>query len=179
MHMKPEVKERWIAALRSGDYQQTQGALVRTGDHGGYCCLGVLCQLAVEDGVIPPKSIMSAGSLNDPTDVDYYYGNDESRSSNYLPTAVIEWAGLDKSVLERHAERHPALKKYETWGIVVEQTDWEPDMQFVKEYYPEAMEDNDALELYISGNRPKFDLAEENDNDGSFDYIAGLVEKYL
>ena len=36
------VKERWIEALRSGDYVQGQERL-RTGDC--YCCLGVLCDV--------------------------------------------------------------------------------------------------------------------------------------
>lgn len=38
--MIPEIKAKWIAALRSGKYQQTKGVLK---DHGGFCCLGVLC----------------------------------------------------------------------------------------------------------------------------------------
>lgn len=43
--MKQEVTD-WIAALRSGKYQQGKHALVRTElgvDH--FCCLGVLCSL--------------------------------------------------------------------------------------------------------------------------------------
>lgn len=41
------LKERWVAALRSGEYEQGYGALV-TPRPGGkqYCCLGVLCQVA-------------------------------------------------------------------------------------------------------------------------------------
>ena len=34
---------RWVAALRSGTYQQGQRVL--RNDHNGYCCLGVLCDL--------------------------------------------------------------------------------------------------------------------------------------
>lgn len=40
--MDPEIKAKWIAALRSGRYPQTRAAL-RT--DVGYCCLGVLCDL--------------------------------------------------------------------------------------------------------------------------------------
>ncbi len=39
----PEVKVRWLAALRSGQYQQGKGRL-RSEDNE-YCCLGVLCDL--------------------------------------------------------------------------------------------------------------------------------------
>lgn len=35
----------WLAALRSGKYEQTEGCLE---DAGGYCCLGVACQVLIE-----------------------------------------------------------------------------------------------------------------------------------
>jgi hypothetical protein len=38
-------KEEWIEALRSGNYEQTQGAL-RKDDK--FCCLGVLCDISGE-----------------------------------------------------------------------------------------------------------------------------------
>ena len=41
--MNQEIKTKWINALRSGDYEQGQGALKNT--DGQYCCLGVLCDL--------------------------------------------------------------------------------------------------------------------------------------
>ena len=48
--MNPEVKKRWLAALRSGEYAQTTGKLHRLDPDvfepndipAGYCCLGVL-----------------------------------------------------------------------------------------------------------------------------------------
>ena len=40
--MKKELETMWAAALRSGKYKQTKGAL-RTDE--GYCCIGVLCDL--------------------------------------------------------------------------------------------------------------------------------------
>lgn len=41
--MNADLKAKWIAALRSGDYRQVQGYLH---NEGGFCCLGVLCDLA-------------------------------------------------------------------------------------------------------------------------------------
>jgi hypothetical protein len=46
--MNEEAKRLWVAALRSGKYDQTTGALR---DGVGYCCLGVLCEVAIEAGV--------------------------------------------------------------------------------------------------------------------------------
>ena len=40
--MNPQVKEKWVNALRSGEYSQCDGKL-RSAD--GFCCLGVLCDL--------------------------------------------------------------------------------------------------------------------------------------
>jgi len=34
----------WVAALRSGDYRQTQGAL-STPDEDSFCCFGVACKV--------------------------------------------------------------------------------------------------------------------------------------
>lgn len=41
--MKKEVREKWVAALRSGDYNQGLERMVNEG--GDYCCLGVLRQV--------------------------------------------------------------------------------------------------------------------------------------
>lgn len=41
--MDKELKQKWIDALRSGEYKQTKGTLR---DTNGHCCLGVLCDVA-------------------------------------------------------------------------------------------------------------------------------------
>ena len=46
--LKPEIKVRWRAKLESGEYPQSTGRLKSI---KGLCCLGVLGDLAVEDGV--------------------------------------------------------------------------------------------------------------------------------
>lgn len=45
--MNEQLKNKWVSALRSGEYDQTSGYLkVRRGDGSlAYCCLGVLCEL--------------------------------------------------------------------------------------------------------------------------------------
>ena len=40
--MDQETKAKWVAALRSGEYQQCSRTLH---DGKGYCCLGVLCKV--------------------------------------------------------------------------------------------------------------------------------------
>lgn len=58
--MKQEVADLWTDALRSGEYEQAKGALVKVdsgnGDVIGHCCLGVLCEIAIKQGVKVEKS---------------------------------------------------------------------------------------------------------------------------
>lgn len=97
--MNPEIKERWLTALRSGKYKQTDGYLniqrnnpeaVPEGNlrGNGYCCLGVLCELAVADGVIKKR--------HSPEGDFFEYGNPEANDWDYsvLPLSVKDWAGL-------------------------------------------------------------------------------------
>lgn len=84
--MKKEVLSKWIEALRSGDYTRGEGYLCRTDDDGDelHCCLGVLCELAIKDGV----KITKAYRDEDETIVSF---NDYQ---DFLPEEVATWAGL-------------------------------------------------------------------------------------
>lgn len=89
--MNPEIKAAWVAALRSGDYKQG-GTVLRRRDR--YCCLGVLCDLAVKAGVIPeptPSFTM---------DLVYEYGAE--KDPRFLPRAVCDWAALDGCWIQRN-----------------------------------------------------------------------------
>lgn len=44
--LKPEIKQKWLDALRSGEYEQGEGYL-RYNDK--YCCLGVLTDLYLKE----------------------------------------------------------------------------------------------------------------------------------
>jgi len=58
--MKPTKKQiqKWVLALRSGEYSQTKGTLQ---DEQGYCCLGVACDIFIPKGlktVYPTTGLM-------------------------------------------------------------------------------------------------------------------------
>lgn len=83
--MNPEVKALWVDALRSGDYVQGARAL-KTKENTGeprYCCLGVLCDVAIKNGV--NLSEEWDASINAYT----YDGSDL-----VLPHLIVKWAGL-------------------------------------------------------------------------------------
>jgi hypothetical protein len=68
--MNPEIKQKWVEALRSGKYKQGYKQL--RDENGAYCCLGVLCEVV---------------------------GKPYTGSHGSLPSSVAELAGVHKSGL--------------------------------------------------------------------------------
>lgn len=86
MAMNPEVKQKWIDALRSGKYEQGSERLRSV---SGYCCLGVLCDLYAQE-----HNTQWEFRGNEETNLqpqDYWYFGDQSE---FLPESVREWAEL-------------------------------------------------------------------------------------
>jgi len=53
--MDKEIKDEWVAALRSGEYKQGQKVLCSRepdGDGERHCCAGVLCEVLVKRGIL-------------------------------------------------------------------------------------------------------------------------------
>lgn len=83
--MNSEVKEKWIAALRSNEYKQTQGYLHT---HDGYCCLGVLCDLYAKEKNMEWK-IENDGNIRS------FDGKDQ-----VLPQSVSDWSGVETDIIK-------------------------------------------------------------------------------
>jgi hypothetical protein len=77
--MNQEVKEKWVKALRSGYYEQCKEFL---SIDNRFCCLGVLCEIAVREGITSKKE----------SGVSYvkYYDDDIKT----IPPSVRGWAEL-------------------------------------------------------------------------------------
>ena len=75
--MKKDIKSRWIKALLSGEYSQTQGRLK---NRDGYCCLGVLCDLYLKEKNEQWETKKDTFRIG----VNYAL----------LPSKVAEWAGI-------------------------------------------------------------------------------------
>lgn len=86
--MNEEIKAQWVAALRSGEYKQAVGTLrdERRDGSVGFCCLGVLCDLAAKAGVVELETHISnvTGSLISSYD----------HATQCLPDVVSEWADI-------------------------------------------------------------------------------------
>ena len=77
--MNQTIKQRWIEALRSGEYEQTTKTLH---NEDGFCCLGVLCDLYSKEHDLK--------WMSDPHNHAYKMAG----STQVLPQFVTEWAGL-------------------------------------------------------------------------------------
>ena len=86
--MNAEVKQQWMDALRSGDYKQGQNALRKQypDEDPQFCCLGVLCDLAVKAGVVTAHAVDSV-----------YTGYGEQENTALLPAEVREWSGVSEA----------------------------------------------------------------------------------
>lgn len=73
--MKETIKKKWLAKLRNKKTKQSKDRL--KDKNGGFCCLGVLCDIYSKD-----KKVSW-------TKNDWILGEWAS-----LPTAVVDWAGL-------------------------------------------------------------------------------------
>jgi hypothetical protein len=84
--MNPEVKQKWIDALRSGKYEQGSEKLRSV---TGYCCLGVLCDIYAQEHNTQWE-FRGDEEIN-PQSQDYWYFGDQSE---FLPESVMNWAEL-------------------------------------------------------------------------------------
>ena len=87
--MKPQIGEMWVAALRSNRFEQGKGALVNA-TRAKYCCLGVLCELAIQNEVPVKVRLTSDGEMA--------YGD----GTAFPPPEVCEWAGLRTESAQLH-----------------------------------------------------------------------------
>lgn len=86
--LNADVMRLWVDALRSGEYEQTTGVLTRVDDNGerSHCCLGVLTELAIENGVDIPTKVEDGCVI---------YGEDWF---GMTPTEVQEWASFHSTL---------------------------------------------------------------------------------
>lgn len=88
MDLNPNVKKLWLEALRSGNYTQGKNWLCKIDENGNktYCCLGVLCDLAVKANIIKEPKNHNFGKYK----LLSYDDKDQ-----FPPRRVLEWAMTD------------------------------------------------------------------------------------
>lgn len=103
--MNPQVKEKWLNALRSGEYEQATGKLKTP---QGFCCLGVLTDLYVKEK--NQDWILRSSDPEDIVDEDYYTFE---QTDDFLPHSVMKWAGLDSNCPEVMIENEDYNEEYD------------------------------------------------------------------
>lgn len=84
MKLHKDVKEKWIDALRSGEYSQSQNTLR---DKKGFCCLGVLCDLY-------QKETGNGEWVQTSRDTILFKTNGDYTSSGVPPEEILIWSGM-------------------------------------------------------------------------------------
>lgn len=84
--MKKKIAKIWCKALRSGEYKQDQHVL-HNKTRNTFCCLGVLCELAVKAGV--EVDVIDIHQMD--TVVNY------DGDCAFLPESVQKWAGMEST----------------------------------------------------------------------------------
>ena len=122
MPMKIELKQKWLAALRSGEYKQCTRALVGTANDGsgvGYCCLGVLAKVA-------GLNVISGEFTNDEGETD-------------------EIDGVGDSPVDAHRDEYNPI-----WGLAGEQGSEESPVKGMVLTEAIDMNDNDKSFIEIA-----------------------------
>ncbi len=98
--MDETIKTDWLSDLRSGNFHQGGGKLHRSErqsdgtERHEFCCLGVLCERAVEAGVV--ERVIADGYESDTgTTYAYVVPGTTDQFVHYPPMIVAEWAGLN------------------------------------------------------------------------------------
>jgi hypothetical protein len=114
--MKAELKQKWIAALRSGEYKQGKGVLRTTEDR--FCCLGVLCNLIAPDGWGETKVVETAIGNIDAQRRARKFQSAGSSSFFDVPRDLAKEVGLEPAHMDHlvglndSGKRFPTIAKY-------------------------------------------------------------------
>jgi hypothetical protein len=107
-----EFIQKWVDALRSGEYKQcTQQLGMDTPEGTSYCCLGVATELAIKDGV--PIRRESVDNFN-----TIVYTSNDLIETLMPPKSVKEHAGVDNWVVSVPAERLLGYEEHEDGEII-------------------------------------------------------------
>lgn len=85
--MNQEIKKLWVNALRSGNYRQGKYMLHNISENA-YCCLGVLCDIALKNIQIKTVIVESKKSP------DKYMVFGDNQNKQFLPQEIVLWAGI-------------------------------------------------------------------------------------
>ena len=125
--MDPEVKKRWLDALRNGEYQQGRHSLKRAFPYFGdpeladenraysYCCLGVLCEIEA------PDEFRAEGTSHYylEQDDEKWFGN--QKHTSHLNKKLLTRFGIDRGSMYSLASMNDGGESFEKIALWIEE----------------------------------------------------------
>jgi len=95
--LDPEIKAKWLAALRSGEYPQGKFKLLRDGK---YCCFGVLFELAIPEEKYPDGNCF------------FFSGREGGKFRNF--DEIVAYLGIEDylTLIDMNDGNNPENKSY-------------------------------------------------------------------
>lgn len=93
-----EVKSKWVAALRSGEWQQGTGEL--NDGFGGFCCLGVLAE------VLEPGVTKEGGQLHDMCTLHEVHSDEYGYETSFVKRHKLRALFTANLELKAMADKH-------------------------------------------------------------------------
>lgn len=155
-----ELRKRWVAALRSGKYEQGQSCLRSGGDE--YCCLGVLCDIVINDARLngDDRYTWDGYSYSDTynfVDIDFELACDECKDGTLYSEGVECATFTEEGSLTQSVLNLVGLRDDTGWIDKSRIDDW-------------------SLFSDIPGGRAMASLAQLNDAGATFEQIADIIE---
>jgi hypothetical protein len=100
MKMPKKLRDKWVKALRSGEYGQTKGIL--TNGKGGFCCLGVLQHVA-SGGSCEAYDDLAGEFMGSPT------------SKWYSDNGISEYSGDVSALITMNDKRRSKFTTIANW----------------------------------------------------------------
>ena len=154
--MRAEVRDELVKRLRSGEYIQGKEKLAIKDEEGQrYCCLGVLCEMAVEEGV-------TQRTEHDEEHWDF----DEDKEGIFVQSVVVKYGTGDSY----DATLPPEVA---IWAGLITEEEW-------SELTGVVFDDGAGMGRFaepIYGQQTSNTLAGMNDDGKPFTEIADFIEK--
>lgn len=106
--MKQSYAKKWVKALRSGKYKQTQKKLK---DETGYCCLGVLCEVAGKKFTNRNGTYYVSRTDNSGTVPDVV----KKQTELYSTIGLVKNGSITESLSQFNDDRNWSFKKIATY----------------------------------------------------------------
>lgn len=128
--MNPQIKQRWIEALESGEYPKGSRCLRSIDDDGkptGYCCMGVLEDIYAKE--FHQTWIASTQEPHKSVRVEGY------NHINYMNKDVADWAGLPVNIDGSYDGKLPNGDPNNTLAMVNDRsTTFDPVIYLIRKY---------------------------------------------